>query len=356
MYFELISIAFVLNIVYVRANVYSADFWNNAEICLSINEDNIEHDCSALTDKQSCVRARELRDTVSYGGEVIDVRNQPCAWCEDGPCLINDWICRCQPINLVEESSLALSSDFTTCSVDAVCTIPYQTSLGNNFPLLDCSFGAQLKGGSQICINGRTVTVSYVEEADCLAEYGRECTLEAIHLTEAVEDTSAGVEVSNGPCVAAAEMECLENTNSCKSSIQGFFREMNRSETPAMLGPEKTIWGKTEEVADDCHPLPEAQRDAMCAEGLELIDVNRLCIYDHLDQYYYVIRDDLVLNTCIVHGNTPSLECGRGAGRVCSAISRGRTVVGTLKQQARMLRRAMENDDKHHPQCLTVNL
>lgn len=347
MYFEFISLAiFVLNLVYVQANVYSADFWNNAEICSSIQEDNIEHDCSALTDKQSCVRARESRDTVSYGGQVLDVRNQPCAWCEDGPCLINDWICRCQPINLVEESDLALSKDFTTCSVDAVCTIPYQTSLGNSFPLLDCSFGSQLTGGSEICVNGRTVTVSYVEEADCSQEYDRECTLEAVHLTETVEDTSAGIEVSNGPCVIPAEMECLENINSCKASIQGFFDEMNRKETPALLGPD----------ADDCHPLPEAQRDAMCAEGLSVIDVNRLCIYDHLDQYYYVIRDDLVLNTCIVHGDSPSLECGRGAGRVCSAISRGRTVVGTLKQQARMLRRAMENDDKHHPQCSHVSI
>lgn len=349
MCFEMIAfLTFVLNVFCIHGNVYSADFWNNAEVCSTINEDTIEFDCSALTDKQSCVRARESRDTVSYGGQVLDVKNQPCAWCEDGPCLINDWICRCQPVNLVSGSDLALSQDFTSCSVDAVCKIPYQTSTGNNFPLLDCSFGAQLTGGSEICIDGVTHEVSHVTEADCAAQYGRACTLDSVHLRGSANDASEGVEVSNGPCVSNVEMDCLQDVASCKIGVQEFFDELNRDEVPAVPGPD----------ADDCHPLPEAIRDAMCDEGLELRHVNRLCIYDEveaLDQYYYVIRDDLVLNTCVVHGEIPSSECRRSAGRVCSAISRGRTVVGTLEQQARMLRRALESDDKYHPQCLTSN-
>lgn len=38
---------------------------------------------------------------------------------------------------------------------------------------MDCSFGAQLTGGSEICIDGVTHEVSHVNEADCAAEYGR---------------------------------------------------------------------------------------------------------------------------------------------------------------------------------------
>jgi len=350
MYFELtVFSALLWNVFYVRADDYSADFWNNAEVCSTVNEDQLQFDCSALTDKQTCVRTRETREIFSYGGENLIVQNQPCAWCKDGPCLINDWICRCQPVNLVQSSNLALSQDYTTCSVDAVCKIAYQTSQGNNFPLLDCSFGSQLTGGSEICVDGTTQIVSYVDEANCSEFYDRMCTLEQVHLRDSIPDSSAGIEVSNGPCVSDTEMDCLQGVVSCRTGVQGFFEELKREEVLAESGPH----------ARDCHPIPEAQRDAMCAEGLDIRDVNRLCIYDQfddLDQYYYVIRNDLVLNTCIVHGESPSSECRRSAGRICSSIVRGRTFVGTLQQQARMLRRALETDDKHHPQCLTTTM
>lgn len=102
-----------------------------------------------------------------------------------------------------------------------------------------------------------------------------------------------------------------------------------------------------------CNPLSAYWKTIMMEEGISDADASKLCTYDDedLDQYYYVENSYSVHNTCVVSGETWDDDCTADRSRVCSALNEGKNVVGWPKQQARMVKVAVENSGKNHPQC-----
>jgi len=106
-----------------------------------------------------------------------------------------------------------------------------------------------------------------------------------------------------------------------------------------------------------CSPINDWLKSQMELEGISSDDASKICLYgdSEIDQYYYVANGNTIQNTCVVEGANWNTECVADASRVCSGISgEGFNIIGWPRQQARMIAKAMESENKAHPQCTTA--
>lgn len=107
-----------------------------------------------------------------------------------------------------------------------------------------------------------------------------------------------------------------------------------------------------------CAPINDWLKSQLELEGVAPEDASKLCLYgdSDMDQYYYIADGNTIQNTCVVEGTTWNDECVADASRVCSGISsEGLNIIGWPRQQARMIAKAMESENKAHPQCTTTS-
>jgi len=103
-----------------------------------------------------------------------------------------------------------------------------------------------------------------------------------------------------------------------------------------------------------CRPINDWLKSQMELEGISSEDASNLCLYgdDDLDQFYYITDANTIRNTCVVEGSSWDQECNADASRVCSGVSSdGLNIIGWPRQQATMIAKAVDADDKTHPQC-----
>jgi len=144
---------------------------------------------------------------------------------------------------------------------------------------------------------------------------------------------------------ATTDMECLDETDVCEQQVESLYAQHSFSEETAEMRGDLSL---------DCVSFSQSEQTAL-SEFLDPDQVSKLCSYSGSDTYYYQELESLPpMNTCVVMGSDPTLECDFSAARVCSGMNRGLMVVGTVQQQAKVLHNAIKRSPQVHPQCTAI--